>query len=1353
MENAVLGKEIEDRYIITSVLGSGGMGSVYLAKDLKQGNKEVALKLIRQELCGDAKMRRRFVKESQVFSYLNHPNIVQVEHFGQTADGQLFMAMEYIRSISLQAIRDLVLPFNLIVDLAKQLLDALAHSHIRGIIHRDLKPANILLSPLSNGSVFLKLVDFGIASLPSFAQSSEEFTRTVLGTPYYMAPEQSRGNISQIGPGTDIYSVGVMLFELLSGKLPYKGAVDIETILMHIEEPIPELKLRSEVSAPKEVCDIVRKCLAKKTWDRYVGASELSKALQALKYDKKQSYDSIREELKSRISASEQGRVASEASANSSPQGPLSKPISIGPKSVELPAREHSNDFAPVGATSASASISSDYGSNRSYDLDSDSHPSLRSSLAQNTDLLGRDIELSQIDSSCLNAVESRPNMMIIEGDWGVGKSSLMRAGVKKYVDANIVRYYSTMFSASDESYSLPAMIECILDSRNVETKSLVEFLLFKFSKLRFTQGADAETFIQFLRPSDNESPKPSTAVYQTIIDVIAASSNEMPLVIALDDIHFADDFELGFIEAFATASQSRAMRCLLLCSLNSREATLHPNVLRTLKKLTRFEGGRLRTIRLMPLPDHLMLKLFMQYYRIEQAAATLFVQYACGNPLLAREGIHMFLEERRLTCTADGIYAIAEGRGPSLNTPPLIKEIYLSYLKRVRDYLSASHEAAIIDDIVLRLAILGPSVEDALMEALFEKEGKAEFLDVLDEVIEDLIKVDFLTEISTKQGKTALQFYNHYMVKSIISEHSMRRLRPLHKLAIAVKLDYYRSMDMRTSISLMEHFEAIGAVDEALLMKYKIFKKACKEDSLYQIMYYGMQLYHVFSEKFMKIGAGGDSISYEDLREPIDWPFVLEQLGRSIFFMGKSLEAEQIADKLTYCGQRYNAPLLISRAQALTALYLLRHDDFEASLLSLQSSNEIASQREEGFEIVMNNQVTKIIVLVLQGLLSDLRASLVETKALCQSLLESPNEQAQKAVPGILALCTLFEVVDELFTFRFEESANHILAAKNTLVLHKLNFFAGLCDKVHCIYSQWTNQLPLTASNFEILKETISSYNSLLFAGYPEILATYFYLSKDLFTETIELVDKAEKLFRNTNTQVGLAFCVYVRALVALRQFDTKLCLSYLTQAVKLAMGKNYFVLANSLLTATVCATHNSDKQRIALYLKNSVAVFQRACPDYLFLESSLAILHMLSHGPDDDFFDKVDAFFAKPYARYNFFFSVGAIAMVAAALKKDMARVLRYYAEVVKTTLGAYDFFLVNRAFPGGFKLVIDFIDEARSSEINVVAMRAGILKLLERESILAVPTDISTQFNFDEFDSALDDIDKMLQRSSTP
>lgn len=1354
MSKDFLGKEIGGRYLISAKLGSGGMGSVFLAKDQKQGGKEVALKLIRQELCTDAKMRRRFVKESMVFAYLNHPHIVQVEQLSQTTDEQLYMVMEYIHSTSLQALRGLCLPFSLIVDLCTQLLEALAHSHIRGIIHRDLKPANILLTPLSNGTIFLKLVDFGIASLPSFAKGGDDFTRTVLGTPYYMAPEQSRGKASQIGPGTDIYSVGVILFELLSGRLPFVGEVDIETILMHIEEPIPDLSIRSETHAPREVEAIVRKCMAKKTWDRYVGAGELSKALSQLEYQKDESYKHITNEIVRIIKQEEEGRAAGIDKAGQASKGFLSQQISLGaPKSVELPSRDLSVQMLgsqvrqpqsePATTPPSFPSAPDDL---PSAPFASDSHPSLKTTLSENQKLYGREIEVGNIQEFALNALESRACCIKVDAAWGLGKSRLAREAVKKYVESNLMRYIVTMYRSNDTKSRLPQMFESILDSKNVETKSLPEYLLFRFKKLRFSQSTDAAVCVDFIRQSP-ENPKPDASIYVILIELLYAASAEMPLILHMEDIHAAPAFDLGFIDAFTGACYSKSMRCLLVCSVNSLECFPNTSASETLKSLTRYEGGRLKTLRLGPLPDTLMQKLFSQTYRFDNILSEIFCKFSLGNPLVARESVYTIIEERGIVSDSNGIYSLQDNENFALNASPLLKEIYLSYYGRLKQYISANSKLSNVEDIVVRLAILGDVVEDELLEAFFEKEAKGELQAQLDEVIEILIKLNFLSETTSAQGKTALAFQNPLLAKTILNDYSLRRLRPLHKLAISVKLEHYHSMDMDSCISMISHYEALGAKEESLLMTYKVFTKAAQEDITEQTFIYGMNLYHTFNEKFLSINAHDTDITYESFIEPINWPDVLEQLGRTIFFLGKIYEAEQIVDKLSYCAQRYNAPILIARALSLSALYLIRNDDCKAALKQIKESNLIASENEAGLSIVVNNHITRLLALLMQGLLLDYREGLDELQALAKMLGDHPDDKARKASTFLLALLAVFETLDEMFTFQIRENANHLISVRNMLKLHKRRFALGLIEKTHLIYSFWTNQQTLADYSFEDFKRTISTYTSTLFAGYPEILSAFFFLSRDMFTEAIEFTNLAEDLFQKSNEQIGLSLTVYLRALVALRQLDHKLCLAYISKATKLAMHKSYWVLAGSLLLATKCAFNQDDKKRGILYFGLATKLFQRSCDNFLFFESATILIHLFSHGCDEDFFLLLDKFFQNPSAQYNFFYSISAVAIVAAALKKDLPRLLNYYTQFVKTKMGAYDYYLLERCFPGGLNNVVTFIDSTQSSDIALVAMRAGIIKLLEREAIFSPPTESPSALNFDELDSSLDEIAKML------
>ena len=262
----VKGQKINDRYEIIRVIGEGGMANVYLANDTIL-NRKVAVKVLRGDLANDEKFVRRFQREALSASSLNHPNIVEMYDVGED-DGNFYIVMEYVDGKNLKQLikRRTKLSLTEVVDIMKQLTDGIAHAHDSFIIHRDIKPQNMLI--LDNGLV--KITDFGIAVALNSTQLTQ--TNSVMGSVHYLPPEQAAGKGATFK--SDIYSLGIMMYELITGKLPFRGENAVEIALKQMKEPIPSIR-EDNNEIPQAVENIVLKAGAKNPKNRYDTAREM----------------------------------------------------------------------------------------------------------------------------------------------------------------------------------------------------------------------------------------------------------------------------------------------------------------------------------------------------------------------------------------------------------------------------------------------------------------------------------------------------------------------------------------------------------------------------------------------------------------------------------------------------------------------------------------------------------------------------------------------------------------------------------------------------------------------------------------------------------------------------------------------------------------------------------------------------------------------------------------------------------------------------------------------------------------------------------------------------------------------
>ena len=306
--NNILGRPLGGSFVALSKLGQGGMGTVYKGRQVPFG-RVVAIKVLSKLHLTDDQVLARFEREAKSIARVCHPNVVQLIDSGVENGDISYIVMEYVQGVELSNISETELSGQFIVHVAHQVLNALSEAHAMNVIHRDLKPDNIMITSEDGDNHFVKVLDFGLASLTDSTKIT--VSGQALGTPWYMSPEQATA--SPVTQASDIYSFGCVLYELATSKPPFPGNRPFNVMMQHVNAQVPPLIQRPEVELSNEMVAFILKCLEKNPDDRYHSANEALNALHSLPEWGAASQSDPNQSLRmSMMQLTELGRVRSE---------------------------------------------------------------------------------------------------------------------------------------------------------------------------------------------------------------------------------------------------------------------------------------------------------------------------------------------------------------------------------------------------------------------------------------------------------------------------------------------------------------------------------------------------------------------------------------------------------------------------------------------------------------------------------------------------------------------------------------------------------------------------------------------------------------------------------------------------------------------------------------------------------------------------------------------------------------------------------------------------------------------------------------------------------------------------------
>ncbi len=787
---ATPGEFIAGRYLVEAVIGSGGIGTVYRAIQ-EPLHRPVALKVLHPALSGNPSVRARFVREARAVAALSHPNIAMVHDFGAADDDTLYMAMELVDGMPLDAALHAHAPsFAWLRDIFDQVLAGLAHAHARGVIHRDIKPANVIVTS-GDDALSAKLVDFGIASVQGFDWSDDADNTgsgRVIGTPHFMAPEQARGE-RHVTTTLDIYTVGLMLYWAVTGRHAFDGETPMDIMMAQVSAPIPEIVPRPGIVPPDGLAQLIHDALQKSPRDRVPSASAFRARLRSVgggtdSWAALPSRPAPRPRRTTRTEEEEIVRPAASPPTMLEP-GPntLLEPGVPTATSPATPTRPPPSDAARSAAT-----------------------------VRLGTSLVGRVDERHRLLDAAIGAASQKRGLLItVEGEAGMGKSTLARWLRGRLTEDEGFHAVFGGFHREGERglRGVREAIGALFDVRGLDDARVAAAVAERLSAWGMTEPRDARRLITFLRPAvrnddDAGSADTTHALFELVLRVLERASLDAPLFVLLDDLHWAGPETGVFLEYLATEFADRDCRLVVLATVQLGDVE-HEALDETLRQLSHHQGSTVLRHALHSMTDDEARTLVATMLNASAGLTDALVRRAAGNPMHLVQLVRYLTEEALIEPGPDG-WRARDGVDVSEVLPPSLADIVLLRIEQVEKHAEAGERVRALLD---RCAVLGRSCRFSVLEHMLRIEHRADLLEHIDADIDLLLDEELLRMTETRTDDV-LSFPTS-LIRDVILERlrNRRTTRRLHLHAAEAKLAVRADESDKLAPQLMEHFAA----------------------------------------------------------------------------------------------------------------------------------------------------------------------------------------------------------------------------------------------------------------------------------------------------------------------------------------------------------------------------------------------------------------------------------------------------------------------------------------------------------------------------------------------------------------